>query len=228
MRRRSAVLPLALASLVLLTACGEGDGGSGSEETSLSQAQTAEVLLTQEEFPLKGYTRGTVTQQEDDAAEETAVAEDTLAALIEGQDVSDACRTALEGASFGEGEMAAESSVTFSGDDTSAMLAQQVELVVATTEGTSPLEPLADVNEECGELELEESGVSMTLSFAELEDLEGTRMTISAADQEFEMTMGGRTDGSTVVAVLATGVAEEDVAAVVDAQLAKIDETEQR
>lgn len=225
MRRSSAVLPLALASLVTLTACGGESDSDG--ETQLSQAQTAEVLLTQEEFPLEGFTRGTVTEQEADAAEETA-APDTLASLIEGQDVPEACRTALEGASFGEGEMAAESSVTFSGDDTSEMLPQQVELVVATTEGTSPLEPLADVNEGCGELELEESGVSMTLSFAALEDLEGTRMTIAAADQEFEMTMGGRTDGSTVVAVLATGVSEEDVVTVVDAQLTKIDEPEER
>ena len=223
MPRSSAFLPLAVAGLLVLTGCG---GGSGSGEDELSQAQTAEVLLTEEEFPLEGFTRGTVTQQEADAAEQTAAAEDTLASLIEGQDVPEACRTALEGASFGEGEMAAESSVTFSGDDTSALLPQQIELVVATTDGTSPLEPLAAVNEECGELELQESGVSMTLSFSELEELEGTRMTIAAADQEFEMTMGGRTDGSTVVAVLATGVPEADVASVVDAQLTKIEETE--
>lgn len=227
MRRRSAVLPLALASLVLLTACGDGDGESDSGPTPLTQEQTAQLLLTQEEFPLEGFTRGTVTEQEADAAEETAAADDTLAALIEGQDVPEGCRTALEGASFGEGDLAAESSVAFSGEDTSDLLPQEVELVVATTEGTSPLEPLADVNEECGELVLQESGVSMTLSFAALEELEGTRMTIVAADQEFEMTMGGRTDGSTVVAVLATGVSEEDVATVVDAQLTKIGETEQ-
>jgi hypothetical protein len=215
MRRTVTALAATATSVLALSACG------GDEGAELTQEQTAEVLLTEEEFPLEGFTRGPVAQQEE-GSEATAAPDESLAALIEGQEVPEGCREALESTSFGDDDLAAESSVSFSGDDTTSMLPQNVELVVATTDGSSPLVPLAEVNDECGEIEIEESGVAMTLTFAELESLEGTRLTIGAADQEFEMTMGGRTLGSTVVAVLATGVSEEDVVRVVEAQVEKV------
>ncbi len=214
--RRPVVLLCLLATASLVTACG------GASE--LSQQQTADVLLTQEDFPVDGFTRGEVTERDPttDDAQTTASTEDSLAALVEGQDVPGACREALEETGLSDADVAAQSSVTFSGDS-SGLLPTEVELVVATIDGDSPLDPLAAVNQECEQLTFEESGITTTLDFSELDNLDGTTMVITFAEQELQMTVGGRTEGSTVVAVSATGVQQADVERIVQAQFDKIE-----
>lgn len=218
MRRSLSTVAVGAAALLSIAACG-GD-------SALTQEQTAEVLLTEEEFPLDGFTRGEVTEQDPvDDAESTESPDDSLAALLEGQDVEEACLEALESTDIGGEGIASESMVTFSGEAAEeSMLPTEVELVVAGLDGESPLEGLAAVNDECGELELEDGGVTLTMSFEELTDLEGTRVNIEAMGQELTMTMGGRTEGDTVVAVLGLGVEEADVVQVVDAQMGKIED----
>lgn len=213
--RRPVVLLCLLATTGLVTACGASE---------LSQQQTADVLLTQEEFPVDGFTRGEVTERDPEAddADTTASTEDSLAALVEGQDVPDACRDALEATGLSDGDVAAQSSATFNGD-ASGLLPTEVELVVATIDGDSPLDPLAAVNQECEQLTFEESGITTTLDFTDLANLDGTTMVITFAEQELQMTVGGRTEGSTVVAVSSTGVEEADVERIVQAQFDKIE-----
>jgi len=213
--RRPAVLLCLLTTVGLVTACGASE---------LSQQQTADVLLTEEDFPVDGFTRGEVTERDPaaDDAQTTAPAEDSLAALVEGQDVPAACRDALEETGLSDADVAAQSSATFSGDS-SGLLPTEVELVVATIDGDSPLDPLAAVNQECEQLTFEESGITTTLDFTELDTLDGTTMVITFAEQELTMTVGGRTEGSTVVAVSATGVQEADVERIVQAQFDKIE-----
>ncbi|MGI8946797.1 MAG: hypothetical protein ACR2FV_02205 [Ornithinimicrobium sp.] len=208
--------------LLLLAVC--ATGMSACSDSELRQDQTADVLLTQEEFPLEGFTRGEVTEREptEDGAESTASTDDSLAALIEGQDVPDACREALEATGLSDEGVVAQSSVTFSGES-SGLLPTEAELVVATTDGTSPLDALATVNQECEELRLEESGVTTTLEFTELDNLDGTNIVIAFGDQELRLTVGGRTEASTLVAVSSTGVEEGDVEQIVQTQFDKID-----
>lgn len=215
MRRPVVLLCLLSASAAGLSACGASE---------LTQAQTASVLLTQEEFPVEGFTRGEVSERDpaEDDAETTASADDSLAALIEGQDVPDACREALEATGLSDAGVVAQSSVTFSGES-SGLLPTEAELVVAVTDGASPLDALVAVNTECEELTLEESGISTTLKFTELENLEGTKMVVAFADQELTLTVGGRTEGDTLVAVSSTGVEEADVEQIVQAQFDRID-----
>lgn len=214
---RRPVVPLLLLSLCLI-------GLSACSDRELTQAQTADVLLTEGEFPIEGFTRGEVNEREptEDAAETTASPDDSLAALIEGQDVPDACREALEATGLSDEGVVAQSSVTFSGES-SDLLPREAELVVVTTDGSSPLDALATVNQECEELRLEESGVTTTLEFTELNNLDGTNIAIAFGDQELSLTVGGRTEGSTVVAVSSTGVEEGDVEQIVQAQFDKID-----
>jgi hypothetical protein len=203
--------------LLALSAC----GGT----TELTQEQTAEVLLSAEEFPLDGFTRGEV--QQNDPSEGDGVAEDdTLAALLEGQDVPEACMEALEATNLGGDNLGAQSMVTFTQGDQSAPLPTTVELVVATVDGDSPLEPLARVNDECSEVTVEEGGMSMTMSFEELEDLEGTKMTVALGEVEVDLLMGGTMDGDVVVAGFGTGVGEKQLTDVIETQVDKLDDVD--
>src|SRR5688572_30050363 len=76
--RRSTTIALALATALSLAACSDDGGVSEAPEgeaaeNALTQEQTAELLLTEEEFPIDGWTRGEVEEVEaGDSAGETA------------------------------------------------------------------------------------------------------------------------------------------------------------
>lgn len=209
-------VPVAMSAVVLvLSACGDG--------LELSQEETAEAILTAEEFPLEGYTRGEVDESlpEGDGQEN---GEDSLAALLEGQDVPQACREALEATDLNSGTITAQSKATFTRGDASAPLPTEVELMVATVDGDSPLEALAAVNDECEEISVEEDGLAMTMSFSELEDLEGTKVSVAVDELTIDMLMGGTSQDRMVVAAVATGIDEGELTEVVDAQVDKLPE----
>lgn len=199
-----------------LSAC----GGGGLE---LSQEETAEAVLTAEQFPLDGFTRGEVDESlpDQDQAEDS---EDSLAALLQGQEVPEACQDALEATDLSSGEITAQSKATFTQGDDSAPLPTEVELVVATVDGESPLDALAAVNEECDELTVQEEGLSMTMTFEDLADLEGTKVSVSVDEVSIDMLMGGTSEDSMVVAAVATGVEESELKQIVDAQVEKLSE----
>jgi hypothetical protein len=201
-------------SLLGLSACG-GD-------TELSQAQTAEVLLSAEEFPLDGFTRGEVEENGPSQGEDVP-GEDSLAVLLEGQDVPEGCMEALEATDLQGDNVTAQSTVTFSQGDQSSPLPTTVELSVATVDGDSPLEPLATVNDECDEVSVEEEGMSMTMTFEDLDELEGTKMTVALGEVEVDMLMGGTMEGKVVVAGFGTGVKEKQLTRVIEAQVDKLD-----
>ena len=197
--------------------------GACGGATELSQEETAEVLLSAEEFPLDGYTRGEV-EENGPSEEGDAAGDDSLAALLEGQDVPEACMEALEATDLGGDNFSAQSMVTFTQGDQSSPLPTTVELVVATVDGDSPLEPLAAVNDECEEVTVEESGLSMTMTFEELDDLEGTKMTVALGDVEVDMLMGGTMQDQVVVAGFGTGVDQEQLTDVIEAQVDNVED----
>ncbi|CAN5430902.1 hypothetical protein BH23ACT6_BH23ACT6_17690 [soil metagenome] len=205
------------AGVLGLSACGGG--------LELSQDQTAEAVLSAEEFPLDGFTRGDIDESLPEEGDEEAD-EDSLAALLEGQDVSAACQEALEATDLSGGTITAQSKATFTQGDDSAPLPTEVELVVATVDGDSPLAALASVNDECDEITVEEEGLSMTMSFENLEDLEGTKVSVSVDELTIDMLMGGTSQDSMVVAAVATGVDESELTQVVDAQMEKLSTVE--
>lgn len=187
----------------------------------LDQAQTAEVLLSAEEFPLDGFTRGDVEQS---SGEDDAEGEGSLADLVEGQDVPEKCLSALEATNFDDSSFVAQSDVEFSGGDESAMFPVAVDIIVATMDGDSPLTALADVSTECETLTMDQEGASMTMTFSELADLEGTKMSITVADIDLEAIVGGQSSDKMLVAAFSTGVPEADVVEVVEAQMTKVED----
>lgn len=216
MRRTVTTLSMAALAVTGLTAC----GGSGDED--LTQAQTSQALLTQEDFPLEGYVRGEVTERAADADTQTANPDDSLASLMEGTDVSQECITALDATNFEGSATEAESSVPFVSETPGEAIIPEMEIVVATAAGDSPLDLLNDVNDACQDEEVSDPDLGFTMTFSSLENLDGTKISVAIADQTVEMTMAGKTEGNTIVAVLGQGVSEEDVETVVDAQVAKV------
>lgn len=205
--------------MVGLSACGGG--------LELDQAQTAEVLLTSEEFPLDGFTRGEVEEVAADSAEATdAPSDDSLAALLEGQDVPESCLEALEATDLSNDDFIAQSSVMFTQGDASSPLPTTLNLVVATVEGESPLTPLSSVNDECDEVTLDEAEGSMVMTFEDLESLDGTKLSVSMGEFTVDMIMGGTMEDQMIVAGFATGLDEDQLAEVIEAQVAKLQDTQ--
>ena len=142
----------ALLSVSTLAACGGGPD-------ALDEAGAKEALLTQDEFPLDGYTRGTVTTGVQAAGEyDPASAPDT----------SEECRAALEEfSSIDHTEfLSSSASARFdAGEDSS------LELQVAGV--TQEPEKLVDVTHElgtCGEVTRSEGGLEMTTTFEAFEN----------------------------------------------------------
>lgn len=193
-----------------LSACG------GSVE--LDQAQSAEALLSAEEFPLDGFTRGEVKQSSGD--------EDggSLADLVQGEVVPEKCLTALKATNFDDSNFAAQSSVEFTGGDASSQIPVAVDINVATLSGDSPLTALAGVSKECDTLSMDDDGVTVTMSFSPLDELEGTKMSIKVAEIDLEAIVGGEASDKMMVAAFSTGVDEADVVKVIEAQMTKVED----
>ncbi|MGB3259185.1 MAG: hypothetical protein WBA72_14500 [Ornithinimicrobium sp.] len=202
-----------------LTACSGG--------VELDQAETAEVLLSSEEFPLDGFTRGEVEESAPDNADPTsAPSEDSLAALLQDQDVPEVCLEALEATDLSNDDFTAQSSVLFSQGDASTPLPTTVNVVVATVEGESPLEPLSSVNEECDEITLDEAEGSMVMSFEDLDSLDGTKLSVAMGELTVDMIMGGTMEDQMIVAGFSTGLSEDQLVSVIDAQVEKLSDVQ--
>ncbi len=209
MRTKLSAAAIIAVGVIGLSACG------GSVE--LDQAQTAGALLSAEEFPLDGFTRGEVEQSSGD--------EDggSLADLVEGGDVPEKCLTALKATNFDDSNFAAQSNVEFTGGDESALAPVAVDINVATLSGDSPLTALAAVSKECETLTMDDDGMTVTMSFSPLEELEGTKMSIQVAEIDLEAIVGGEASDKMMVAAFSTGVDEADVVKVIEAQMTKVE-----
>lgn len=183
----------------------------------------ADALLTDEEFPLDGFTRGEVTAETGSEAASEEEAAGALDDLTQGQDLSAECEEALQFTDAGQGDVGQGSSVDFTSGTESDLVPTSVGIAVAPLEGDSPLEALSKVSGACDSLTLDEGGQSIAMNFNELEELEGTEISVEASGLEFGIIIGGEANDDVVVLAFATGVEEADVAKVVEAQLDKIE-----
>lgn len=194
------------------------EAGSTSDGGPLGEA-----LLTEEEFPLEGFTRGDVTAESGSEALSEEDAAGALDDLTKGQDLSAACEEALQFTDVAQADVGEGSAVDFTIASETDTFPVTVGLAVAPLEGDSPLEALSKMSSECDSFTLEEEGQSMTMTFNSLDDIEGTEIMVEASGIEFGLIIGGVSNDETVVLASATGVEEADVAKIVDAQLKKIE-----
>lgn len=214
---RRTILPALTALAALgLSAC----GGGGDP---LTQEQTTQALLTQEEFPLEGFTRGEVDEGVEDAE---GAAGDLLEDFPGADQLSAECVEALGSLETLDADFGAQSTVEFVGEDTEGSLLgpSTVQLIVASMEeGDNPLELIESLNSACDDITIEEDGISMTMGFSEVEgDAQGTTITVEFLGQSLEVTVAGREDAGTYVVVTATGLDDGEIIRVLDAQEEKV------
>lgn len=211
---RSMTIGLAATALLGLSAC-----GGGAEP--LTQEQASEALLTQDDFPLDGFTAGSVTEGSSDSE-----ATDALADFPGADQFSDECTDALAAVENVGSKFTTQSSVDFTGDDPSATLAGPAEVTVVVAsldEGENPLEAIDALSSVCDEVKIEEQGVELTIGFNEVEgDAQGTKISLSVAGQEMEMAIAGREDGGNYAIVTGLGVTDEELMEVLDTQEQKV------
>lgn len=211
--RRTMTIALTATALLGLSACG------GAEP--LTQEQSREALLTQEDFPLEGFTAGTVEEGTSDS--ETT---DAFADFPGAEQFSDECTDALASVENVGNKFTTQSSVDFTGDDPSATLAGPAEVTVVVAsleEGDNPLEAVNALSSACDEVKVEEEGMELTINFDEVDgDAQGTKISLSMAGQEMEMVIAGRENGGNYAVVTGSGVTDEDLMKVLDAQEEKI------
>lgn len=216
MRTRT-MFALTAATALTLSAC-----GGGSEP--LTQEQTSEALLTEDEFPLDGFTMGTVEEGVSD--DDSSTADDNPLEGFPGADqLSQECQDALTAVGSMETSATAQSQVEFTGSEGDGLLGPpSVQLIVAAMDdGDNPLDAVGQLNDECEEVEIEEEGITMTMSFSEIDgDAQGTKIGVDVMGQSVEMIFAGREDGGTYSVVTGMGVSDDEVIQVLDAQDEKI------
>lgn len=211
---RTMTIGLAATALLGLSAC-----GGGAEP--LTQEQASEALLTQDDFPLDGFTAGSVTEGSSDSE-----ATDALSSFPGADQLSDECTDALAGVENVGQKFTTQSSVDFTGDDAEATLAGPAEVTVVVAsldEGDNPLEAIDALSSVCDEVKIEEQGMELTLAFKEVEgDAQGTKISLDLAGESMEMTIAGREDGGNYAIVTGLGVTDEELMEVLDAQEKKV------
>ncbi|USQ80224.1 hypothetical protein NF556_00750 [Ornithinimicrobium faecis] len=218
MRTRT-MFALAAAATLTLSAC-----GGGAEP--LTQEQASEVLLTDADFPLEGFTAG--TPEEGSSDDDGGGTEDILEGFPGVDQLSQECKDALTAMGSINADFTAQTSVEFTGAETeeTPMGAPSVQVTVASMEeGDNPLDAVSELNSACEEVTIEEQGMEMTMGFGEVEgDADGTKITIEAMGQSMEMVLAGREDGGNYTVLMATGVTDDEAIQVLDAQDEKISE----
>lgn len=215
MRTRT-MFALSAVAVLGLSAC-----GGGSSEP-LTQEQTTQALLTDEDFPLDGFTAGPV---EEGMSDDDGAAGDVLEDFPGGDQLSEECVEALGAINTLDADFSAQSTVEFTGEDSGASLfgPSTLQLTVASLEeGDNPLDMIHGLNDACEEVTVEEEGFTMTMSFNEIDGAQGTKITMDVMGQSIDVAVVGREDGGNYSVVMAMGISDEEIIQVLDAQEDKV------
>ncbi|SNC65453.1 hypothetical protein SAMN05445756_1332 [Kytococcus aerolatus] len=211
--RTIALLTSGLVAVGTLTACGGAD--------PLTEEDAKEALLSEEDFPLDGFKRGTV--EGGVADDETMDTSELKSALQMFGEVDGDCEKALdEMAEFKASDILQEgASAEYTKDDTAANL-----VIGSAEDGDKLVDMMTKLGKSCDSMETSEGGMTLKLDFEEIDenDFRGTLMSMDAMGQKFDVTMGAREVGDNVVAVVGNGVSKEDVTKVAEEQAKKIED----
>lgn len=212
--RTLALLTSGLVAVGTLTACGGAD--------PLSNDEAKEVLLTEDNFPLDGYKRGTV--EDGEAKDEAMDVSEMEKGLKQMGEISEECQKALDEM---DGFKASDhidqgASVDFTKDDASV----SVMAAGVKDDGKKMLDAMSALGAHCDDIEKSEGGMTVKLAFDEVDqdDFKGTVITVDAMGQKMETTMGARLVGENIVGVVGSQVSKDDVLKVASEQAKAIED----
>lgn len=217
--RHGYVAGLAVAGLLALTGCSD-DGSSGDPEPggsaarpALTQDETVELLLTEDEFPLEGYSRGEPVPVSTDVAVLAA------SALMDSEALEPGCREAAELARAALPPQAG-SQVTFTAEGEDGQAHQVTVLVFSTVVEVDYFGAYADQAETCGTVE--ENDRVLELAPLETEGVRGYTLGTDLGGMRVDLILAGRSEGLNHAAVTALDLTEEEAVRVLQAQVDKV------
>ncbi len=205
-------------ALTAVAALGLSACGGGAEP--LTQEEANQALLTQDDFPLEGYTAGEPTE----GANDSGSTEDILADFPGADELSQECQDALTAIGAIDADFTANASVEFTGSGDSPMGPPTVQVTVASMEdGDNPLDAVEELNSACEETTIQAEGMEMTMSFSEIDgDAQGTKIEVGVMGQSLAVTMAGREDNGNYTVLMGTGITDDEAIQVLDSQDEKI------
>lgn len=221
--RRQVATGWAIAGVLALTACSGDDLGGDSTDgpdpsaAALNQEQTAEALLTEEEFPLDGYTRGEPVPINIDVAVLDA------SALLDSEELPPECRAAAELARLTLPPDAG-TQVSFHSPGDAQEPAREITVIVfSTAVAVDYFGGYADQAEACGTVE--EGGRTLEFAPLETEGVRGYTLGTDLGDLRVDLILAGRSFGANHAAVNALDLSEEETVRILDAQTEKLSST---
>lgn len=230
--RRKMTTAASIACIVgLMAAC-----GSGSEP--LTQEQASKAILTDEDFPLDGFTRG---QQQDGLTDKSDDQDESSSKMLENSDASQECKDAFKAIDEfdAEDDGKAASKVDFTADQggeggagAGLMGPKSVEVQVQAWEkADEAFDKLEDLPDKCGKVTISDpaSGGQASITFSEPElpkadDARGVKMEMEVMGQKGSLTMAGLQDGDNVALMSASELSDDEAGQVLSAQFDKMKE----
>lgn len=213
MYRRLALLALAsTVAVTSLTACG------GKEALTAEDAEAA--LLTEENFPLEGYTATQNATDESSDSEDDSSFEDFIFMF---DDVPDGCKEAgkaLDEAELFKKEGPESPKATFKNGEKAA----EVTIGGKTDNYDKSMDAVEKFADECGELKGGQYGMKMQVDKLDEKDARGVEMRIGAMGESQTLVMAVTKVGDNLVGVSGEGMAKDDTLKVLEAQKKAVEE----
>lgn len=193
---------------------GGGTSGGATPRPALSQEESATVLLTEDEFPLEGYTRGEPSPVSTDLAVLDA------SALLDSEELEPECREAAELArAVLPPQAGTEVAFTSAGQGEEA--GHEITVIVfSTVVEVDYFGAYADQARACGTVE--EGGRVLELAPLETEGVQGYTLGTDLGGLRLDLVLAGRSDGFNHAVVTALDLPEEDAVRILETQMDKL------
>jgi len=212
----------AVGCALVLAACGGSESdeptpssGPVEERAALTQEQTLELMLTEEEFPLEGFTR------EEPVPVSLDLAVLDASALPDSEELTEECRAAAALArATPPPEAGSQVSFVSASPDAETPGREVTVIVFSTAVAVNYFAGYTDQAEVCGTVN--EGGRVLEFGSLETEGLEGYTVGTDIGGVRLDLLLAGRSVGSNHVVVTGLDLTEEDAATIVDAQVAQL------
>ena len=220
--RRLALLPTFAISAALLAGC-----GGGPEALSTEDAEA--TLLTEESFPLDGFTKSDNGGEESESQSDDSESEDDEDQSFEDivfmfEDVPDGCKDAGkeidESETFNTDDDADGPTATFEKDDSVA----EVSISEKKDNYEDAVKAIHKLADECGELTGGPYDMKMSFEKIDEDDARGLEMKIGVLDEVQRLTLLTTSVGENVISTSVEQLSQDDAKKILEAQKKAVEE----